>query len=605
MKKSKRIILGTFLAVSLMASACATNNSQKTNDTQKTKEANDSKSSNQSPTQNELAGTFWKSDFSDLTTDPRSLEIFFLSDGTFHARDLRSPSYSYTPYYVHPYADETAWRLDGEHLELELITHNPDKRVIYNGTYRNNEITIDDFILDIDMPIQLKKYDSMPKLSSIEEDASKLKGEWIEVIQEDYDKYIFTEDYYTPSTLQITGDNTRMTANFSFHEASAVGNPYTDQSFQNAVLELKDEPTFEGSLNEFWHAELTGATESTTNTVPSLRTLTLVNDDMLIMDQEWTDSYEGSEEMDAKETTDAPDANEEPQSDASYESDGEGEDAWDTGELEYESPTKTTRQVFLRKDSAAYQNRKDLPYRNSVLVSNVQELANAIQNDTRIILKGGTYNLSELSTDDSAPTLELSGYSNLSLEAEGTQKVEIVTEDPYEPVISLSYMDNIRLEGLTLGHAVEPGYCSGSVIYCSDVNYVSIVGCYLYGCGTYGVEASNTNHLFVDNTDIYECTYGLLDLQNCLNVAVRNSKLRDSKNLAMISAYQTYDFVIENTSLSGNASSFHGDSSDVFITGNQCSDFVFRNCQFDNNHYGTLSVGNVEFENCTFNDNVR
>ena len=55
--------------------------------------------------------------------------------------------------------------------------------------------------------------------------------------------------------------------------------------------------------------------------------------------------------------------------------------------------------TYLRKDSKEMEQKKEYQYVDEVTVSTVQELAEAIQNRTKIILKEGTYNFSELDCD--------------------------------------------------------------------------------------------------------------------------------------------------------------------------------------------------------------
>ena len=55
--------------------------------------------------------------------------------------------------------------------------------------------------------------------------------------------------------------------------------------------------------------------------------------------------------------------------------------------------------TYLRKDSKEMEQKEEYQYVDEVTVSTVQELVEAIQSRTKIILKGGTYNFSELDCD--------------------------------------------------------------------------------------------------------------------------------------------------------------------------------------------------------------
>ena len=55
--------------------------------------------------------------------------------------------------------------------------------------------------------------------------------------------------------------------------------------------------------------------------------------------------------------------------------------------------------TYLRKDLKEMERKKEYQYVDEVTVSTVQELVEAIQSRTKIILKEGTYNFSELDCD--------------------------------------------------------------------------------------------------------------------------------------------------------------------------------------------------------------
>lgn len=620
MKKTIRIMLGSVLLLSLVLGAC--NASSK----QESKSFDTTKKESKSAAKTELGGTYWSAAFDQSPfTDARKLEIFFFTDGTFHAREFTQSSYIHSSYYSHFEVDEYLWRLDGDQLELEFKSLDPNRRIIYNAKYADDEIIVNDFIEGTEAKVRLTKQDTVPRLSNMQEDSPKLKGEWIEVYQEEDGEFMMVEDHFTPSTLQVMEDGKNMVATYTFNRETATGTALSDESFVDAAVQLKNEPAYDSSLNEFWHAELTDATNASRSSIPTLRTLTLIDDDTLILGEEWDHSYYNGEDMqvetpytsndnmDVKET-DATQSEQIEETTAQSEEiestkDGEMEDEYyEDDEYDFYDATRYVKRTFLRKDSDAYKNREEMRYHKTVTVSNVQELKEALSNNTRILLKEGTYNLSDLSHEDSySDSLALNGMNNIALEAESGKKVELVIEDDSTPVISIYYSKSIKLKGLTIGHDV-PGNCSGSVIYSTDSDYLTVEDCHLYGCGTYGIEAETSNNVVVKNTEIYECTYGLLYLSGCYNVAIKNSVLRDSKDISMVEAVGTQHLLVENSKFKNNQSNYLSthqmDAPDVFIQAKDGEQIIFRNCDFSNNIYQILSEGDVTFENCTFDDQV-
>lgn len=122
--------------------------------------------------------------------------------------------------------------------------------------------------------------------------------------------------------------------------------------------------------------------------------------------------------------------------------------------------------------------------------------------------KNGTDIVASLECHDGRQ-LALIGISNLTIR--GTEDCCIVVEPRYANVLNLINCEQITIDNLTLGHT-EEGFCQGGVI-CTDGSITTIIsGCDLYGCGIYGIQAYNSNGLYVRNTMIRDCSYGILEL---------------------------------------------------------------------------------------------
>ena len=94
--------------------------------------------------------------------------------------------------------------------------------------------------------------------------------------------------------------------------------------------------------------------------------------------------------------------------------------------------------TYLRKGSKEMEQKKEYQYVDEVTVSTVQELVEAIQSRTKIILKEGTYNFSELDCDsiknpnidwikdyDGLAEYTVRNVRNLCLEAEELSLIHI------------------------------------------------------------------------------------------------------------------------------------------------------------------------------------
>ena len=86
--------------------------------------------------------------------------------------------------------------------------------------------------------------------------------------------------------------------------------------------------------------------------------------------------------------------------------------------------------------------------------------------------------------------------------------VTLVSAVPrYADVLYFENCRDISLADMTLGHRVEPGFCSGNVVELSRCTGVSIERCGLFGCGEIGVSASFCSDLLVSETNIYDCSF--------------------------------------------------------------------------------------------------
>ena len=57
---------------------------------------------------------------------------------------------------------------------------------------------------------------------------------------------------------------------------------------------------------------------------------------------------------------------------------------------------------------------------------------------------------------------------------------------------------------------------------------IEIVDCRLYGCGILGICASGCDDLYVENTEIYDCSYGAVELYTVDGAEFVNCNIHDS-----------------------------------------------------------------------------
>lgn len=255
-------------------------------------------------------------------------------------------------------------------------------------------------------------------------------------------------------------------------------------------------------------------------------------------------------------------------------------------------------------------------YRNVVTVSTIEELANAIANDTRIILNAGTYNFSRLdgATVNNAGIevaefggiygFAITGVSNLCIEAEDGAQVTVVTEYAHDPVLEFEYCSNIKLSGLTCGHDVEPGFCSGSVISVYRTKNFVIDDCKLYGSGTYGLDTDQSDKISLQNTEIYECTNGILLLNDTWSAEIKNCSFYNNSGYSLFSLNNSYDILFEDTEIYDNEITSY-ESEPTAIICNYSDSIIFRSCSFRDNSIEPIpeNLPDVLFDNCIISEN--
>ena len=398
-----------------------------------------------------------------------------------------------------------------------------------------------------------------------------LLGEWVRIASMGDEFYSTTEDIEYAGTMDIYVED-------GYYKVDCIDNEYGYSEYYGVKLSEVSKPQYPGNDAADWYAQFTRKNEPD------------VSYDIALLEKDIFKLHIHSS--------------------ASYQDEETGEEI----EEVYDN-----YEVYVRKDS---ENIDDIMfkyrYTNTVNVSNIREFYEAIDNNTRIILEAGTYNISELPFEQrhneninyynneetwepefyNYDTISVKNIGNLLIEAKEGAQVTICTEDPYEAPLSFKYCNNVTLSGLTVGHNVEPGHCSGSVILLEDSNKISINDCRLYGCGTYGVEASNSYAINVVDTDIFECTYGLVNLYNTGNMTFKNCNMHDSRGFDMICIQDCWNILFESCSITDNVVDYESN----FLIKAVGDDIKFKDCHFEGNYYDNFKYGSASLENCSISD---
>ena len=268
-----------------------------------------------------------------------------------------------------------------------------------------------------------------------------------------------------------------------------------------------------------------------------------------------------------------------------------------------------TTYTFTRKGSKEEKDKDAFRYLNTVTVSSAEELLEAVADRTKIVLVDGVYDFSDIDEDsikNDKVSAEYPGevaihdVSQLCITAAEDADVLLCTDDPYARVFSIIDCNSVFLSNLTMGHDVEPGYCSGSVLYLKSSSIGSIDNCDLYGCGTYGLEMLNASDFTINQSNIHDCTYGLVDMRSCYSVEYNDCSFTDSEEFAMFSIYDCYTVHINDSLITRNYSE---PPYSAFIEAEESGGVVFTGCTFKDNTYDEFYRGEVEIVDCSVDDN--
>ena len=231
----------------------------------------------------------------------------------------------------------------------------------------------------------------------------------------------------------------------------------------------------------------------------------------------------------------------------------------------------------------------------TVTAFSIEELLEAIQPEAVIVIEPGRYNMTDfLGRFDSADAIKawndsheyvkieevfdgleivIENVNGLSFGGKDqiTANTEIVTDPRYAAVMTFRNCSDLMLGHMTMGHT-DRGNCSGNVIDLIGCDGVLMVGLDLYGCGVYGIGASEgTANLIVTQSTIRDCEYGPIEI------------------------YQPKgDYVFSDSVFTGSA--WGG-----YFEQNFESTLSFINCTFGDGETNTWAFADhVYFEDCTF-----
>lgn len=229
-------------------------------------------------------------------------------------------------------------------------------------------------------------------------------------------------------------------------------------------------------------------------------------------------------------------------------------------------------------------------------VTNATELINAIGSYRRIILADGVYEIIE---ENYSGGIQLTGIVSLSIEAEHLGKAEILCKPGkdhngnddsgcFDPVITINTCEEIKIDGLILGHDGEIGGCNQEayVVGVSNASDILINNCDLYGCGSIGVNCRVVNGVNINNSVVRDCQ---------LHIA------RGSSN-SYNNGSDIKSFCFNGCIMSGHIGHTHAE---YYYSALNCpNELYLTDCVLLNNNNPTFDDYSAMLTNCKFYNNV-
>ena len=245
---------------------------------------------------------------------------------------------------------------------------------------------------------------------------------------------------------------------------------------------------------------------------------------------------------------------------------------------------------------------------DAVVVTNVDELLAAIAPNTTIELAEGEYDLSTASDygqdthssyyswngvwgeqGETNAELVISRVDGLSIRGAGMGKTTLAVKPRYANVIRFIGCRDLTVSGLTAGHTTEPGFCMGGVLRLENCSGVEVLDCGLFGCGTVGVWAVDSNDLDVSACRIYECSMNAVSLGRCRNVRLEACEI-DSHGTRAGMGHATSLFEVSySDGFAVHGCSIHDNAADVLLRASYSKNaFFLSNDVHDNRLVGSV-----------------
>lgn len=246
-----------------------------------------------------------------------------------------------------------------------------------------------------------------------------------------------------------------------------------------------------------------------------------------------------------------------------------------------------------------------------VKVATYEELIEAIDNpDIRSIkITEKWLFISETPQGDEGLASSLIIEERKNLKIEGIKGgTHLITRSEDAVTLALISVNNVRFKRLVIGHAPERGKsCMAGVVEIQNSVDVEFEDCTLFGCGTYGIYAMNSDGLLMRDCEIRSCTEGIVFLVNCAKATFESCLFTDhSYSFYAFSFAQSTAVLFNKCELNLTRGDYDQEATLFSLSESQTAPVVFKACEIAANsaYYWKEDPSNsLEFKNCDLKHN--
>lgn len=225
---------------------------------------------------------------------------------------------------------------------------------------------------------------------------------------------------------------------------------------------------------------------------------------------------------------------------------------------------------YEEEDPGEQLNEEDIKYRELIAFSKM----NLKPEVCKTTADGVVLPYLEYERNTDGPGFRIRDCKNLTIRSKKGTAV-LLAEPRYVNVLEFLFCPGLKLQNLVMGHTLG-GYCDNGVLQLSCCDNTLIENCDLFGCGTEGFIFRNSHDITVNNSNVHDCTYHTLHINECSFIRFNDCKFYRNKEFEQVNIYNSECIYFTACTFDDlNGPLFSMDDYNYF------SECVFRNCSME------------------------